>query len=316
MSAEASSGSSKHFRIEKLAEGVYAATQVDGGWMICNTGIVDLGNITLVFDTGLTPQAAHDLRSAAEALTGRAPRYVVTSHYHNDHIRGNQAFTEAQVVSTLANRELIATNGKTDLEDDWKQAPEQLAIMEAAAQSGERDDQRFAAMFLPYWQGIQASLPEIQLRLPELTFENRLTFHGTKCTAQLIAMGGHTESDCVMYLPQERVLFCGDLLFVRGHPYLGDGDPQALLSSLDRLEGLGAQVYVPGHGPVGEGGDIEKMRLYLRTLTQQAQEVVAHGGTEEEAAKQPVPEAFAYWMLAKPFYEANMRFLFNRVRGV
>ncbi|MFQ6107224.1 MAG: hypothetical protein ACE5QF_06520 [Thermoplasmata archaeon] len=99
-----------------------------------------------------------------------------------------------------------------------------------------------------------------------------------------------------------------------GHPYLGDGDPQALLSSLDRLEGLGAHVCVPGHGPVGESEDVERMGLYLRTLMQQVQEVVAHGGTEDEAAMQPVPEAFARWMLAKPFYEANMRFLFDRVR--
>ncbi|MFQ6107223.1 MAG: MBL fold metallo-hydrolase [Thermoplasmata archaeon] len=136
----------------------------------------------------------------AEVLTGRLPGYVVTSHYHNDHIRGSQAFTEAQVVSTVASRELISTKGKAELEADRKQAPEQLAAMETAAQSEERDDRRLAAMFLPYWQGIQASLPEIRLRLPELTFEDQLTFHGTKRTAQLIAMGGHTESDCVMYL--------------------------------------------------------------------------------------------------------------------
>jgi len=66
MSPHASRVQSRHFRVEQLTEGVYAAIHVDGGWAIGNAGIVDLGKRTLVFDTGLTPQAAYDLRTAAK----------------------------------------------------------------------------------------------------------------------------------------------------------------------------------------------------------------------------------------------------------
>lgn len=275
---------------------------------------MDLGEHTLIFDTSLTPQAARDLRASAEDLTGRTPDYVVNSHYHKDHIRGNQVFTEAVVVSTLCTRELIATKGKAELEDDGKYASERLAAMKALAQSGTSENQRMVALFLPYWQGILTSLPEVLLCLPKLTFEDQLTFHGTARTAQLIAVGGgHTESDCVLFLPQEKVLFCGDLLFVRCHPYLEDSDPEAWLSILDRLDGLGAEVYVPGHGPVGEKKDLDEMRLYIHTLMQQVQEAAARGNTVEDIAKQPVPKPFSSWILAQPFYEANLRFLYDRL---
>ena len=64
----------KHFRLERLVEGIYAAIHVDGGAAIGNAGIVDLGDRTLVYDTFFTPQAGEDLRAAAEALTGRPVR--------------------------------------------------------------------------------------------------------------------------------------------------------------------------------------------------------------------------------------------------
>jgi len=305
---------SKHFRLKQLADGVYASIHIDGGWLVCNAGIVDLGKQTLVFDPGLTPKAACDLRAAAIALTGRAPSHVLNSHYHNDHIRGNQVFTDAAVVSTTHTRELITTKGQAELEADRKYAPERVAAWEAFAQSEDKEKRKIAAFFLPYWQGILASLSEIKLRLPELTFRDQLTFHGIERTAQFIEVsGGHTENDCVLFLPQESVLFCGDLLFVQSHPYLGDGDPETLLSSLDHLESLRAKVYVPGHGPLGKRKDLDKMRLYIRTLMQQAHNVIAEGGTVEDAAAQPIPESFVDWILFQPFYEDNMRFLYSRL---
>jgi len=287
---------------------------MNGGWGISNAGIVDLGKQTLVFDTGLTPHAARDLRSAAEVLTGRMPDYVVNSHHHNDHIRGNQVFPEAMVVSTVRTFELIASQGHDDIEADRKQAPGSLAEMKTLAESQDLEDRRMGTFWLPYWEGILASFSELQLRFPELTFKDQLIFRGTARTAQLLATsGGHTESDCLLFLPQERVVFCGDLLFVECHPYLGDCDPEAYLSILDRLKGLAAEVYVPGHGPVGGREDLDKMKLYVRTLMQQAQEAVARGMTAEAFAKHTVPEPFASWTMAKPFYDANLRFMHSRM---
>ncbi len=77
---------SKHFTLHSLTEGVVAAIASDRGAAIGNAGLIDLGGQVLLFDTFMTPQAALDLRRAAEELFGRAPNLVVNSHYHNDHI--------------------------------------------------------------------------------------------------------------------------------------------------------------------------------------------------------------------------------------
>jgi cyclase len=83
---------SEHFELKQLAKGVYAAIATEDGAAYSNAGIVDLGDQTLIFDAFETPQAANDLRLAAEHLTGRPPTCVIISHSHADHWCGNQAF--------------------------------------------------------------------------------------------------------------------------------------------------------------------------------------------------------------------------------
>ena len=109
--------SSVHFQLQIVANGVYATIAREGGAAIGNAGIVDLGDRTLVFDTFLTPQAAVDLHAAALEVTGRVPQLVINSHYHNDHIWGNQIFVpEAQILSSTGTRRLIASAGEEEFE--------------------------------------------------------------------------------------------------------------------------------------------------------------------------------------------------------
>lgn len=74
-------------------------------------GIIDLGEETVVFDTMYTPQAAQELRRAAEQLWGRPVSYVINSHFHFDHVGGNQAFAHAAIISTAKTRELMLERG-------------------------------------------------------------------------------------------------------------------------------------------------------------------------------------------------------------
>src|SRR5262245_11988679 len=92
----------KHFSLQQLAPGVWAAIQNDkGGHAISNAGIIDLGNKTLVFDAFMNPDAATELKQTAEQLTKHPVSFVINSHYHDDHIRGNQVFVPgASIIST------------------------------------------------------------------------------------------------------------------------------------------------------------------------------------------------------------------------
>jgi len=306
----------RYFRYSRLATGVYAAIDplVDGGSGGCNAGIVDLGDRTLVFDSGVIPRAGHELFKAAKTLTRRDPDYLVVSHYHNDHTRGCQAFRGVVELGTSLTRELIATKGRAELKEDWKNAAGQVAKMRSLSRSKNKSERESAAFFLPYWQGILASLPEVELRLPDVTFDGKLTFQGSKRVAQIIAFSnGHCENDCVLFLPQDRILFCGDLLFVKCHPYLGHGDPASLLSILNRLERMKARVYVPGHGPLGQKKDLSELKWYIRTLSAQARSVLKKGGTEDDVASLPEPDNCADWMLGQLFHEFNRRYVFRQL---
>ena len=183
---------SAHFRLHRLAEGVFAAIHSEGGRAQSNAGIVDLGDRVLIFDTFIAPEAANDLRSAAAALLSRPISAVINSHYHNDHIWGNQAFPDdVPIISTRKTRELITTLGAE--EHAWFQAHSQERLSGLEAQFDQEMDEasrRLTSYSIVYYRTILGVLPRLQIRLPNLTFADQLEFYGPQRVAQLICFGG------------------------------------------------------------------------------------------------------------------------------
>ncbi len=307
----------RHFTLEPLADGIWAAIHRVGGWAIGNAGIIDLGDATLLFDALLTPAAADDLAAAALALTGRAPAAIVLSHYHNDHIRGSQVFPGVPIVATRATRSLIDTLGRDELASDLEHAAPQLARTAAMAVADDPAHRAYAASFEPYWAGLVASAPNVTLRLPTVTFEDRLEFHGSRRTARVISLGpGHTPDDAVLVLEDDGVVFCGDLLFVGCHPYLADGDPDGWLRALDTLGGYGSARFVPGHGAVGSASDVRALSDHIQGLQATAAQLHRDGASDDAVEELLPRDASAAWDFAFPFYRSNLRFLLERERSI
>jgi glyoxylase-like metal-dependent hydrolase (beta-lactamase superfamily II) len=303
---------SKHFRLEQLADGVYAAVHSDGGEAISNAGIVDLGDRTLVYDTFFTPQAAADLRLAAETLTNRPVDVVIDSHSHNDHVWGNQVFgADTDIVSTIKTRQSIVEHLAQTIASYKQRAPQNLAAAQADLETAQDERQRRQrVIWVDYWRGFLQAQDELRLRLPNITFGDRLVLHGSRRSAELVPYaGGHTESDTVLHMPAEGIVFMSDLLFIECHPVLGD--PDRLLQILDDVEALGARVFVPGHGRVGGVADLEPMRQYVRTLVDLAHKLAEEGEPEEAIHKLSVPHPFQDWV-AQNFFTINMRSLVRR----
>jgi len=306
---------SKHFRLQQLADGIYAAIHINGGAAISNAGIVDLGDRTLVYDALMTPQAGEDLRMAAEALTGRPVDAVIDSHWHYDHIWGNQAFgADTDIIASEETRRLIiATKGHGAYDSFMASAEANLeatrAQFQATADQGQR---RELALWVDYHRGVVEAKPIFQVRAPNLTFTQRLAFHGTDRSAELIDLvGGHTESDAVLFLPQEGVAFMSDLLFIGHHPYLGGGDPDRLRDALEAVSKLAPKLLVPGHGPVGTAESLKDMRQYVSTLDGLARKMVEHGEAEETIDTMAIPKPYGEWLFAA-FFPGNMHFLYRR----
>jgi glyoxylase-like metal-dependent hydrolase (beta-lactamase superfamily II) len=303
-------GRSEHFALHPLGEDVFAAIAKDGGAAICNSGVIDLGRQVVVFDTFLTPQAALDLRETVVDVLGRAPQIVINSHYHNDHIWGNQVFApDAQILCSTRTSELIATAGVDELSWYASNSAGQLASHReqyaGATDAQEREDE---LLWMGEYAGVVEALPHLEVCMPSITFKDRLEIHGTKHTADLITYeGGHTGSDTVLYLPDQGIVFMSDLLFVRFHPYLAEGNPVQLLRSLKELSALDAHCFVPGHGPVGGIDDLGLLIGYIEHCLETAQMLVTQDGSDaDRVTTVKVPERYQHWRLPQ-FYRASIR---------
>jgi cyclase len=302
---------SRHFSVQKLGEGIYAAIANDGGWAICNAGIVDLGDEVIVFDTFVNQRAASDLKDVAAQLTGKEVGFVVNSHYHSDHVKGNQAFTGAKIVSTAKTREVMArakqryeTDAETIRKDVQKDLDSHLA----------NPDDPDRVLFEGYDIGHLDGLPTLKYTLPDVVFDSEMTFHGSVSTGKVVTYGGgHTASDSLLYLLDGEIVFMGDLLFVGCHPYLADGNLDELSRILDRVEGLEPRVLVPGHGPVGTLKDIAAMRHYVDWIQRTADEACGSGGGVELAMEKPVEAEFGAWKW-RSFRRDNLEFVFQSTK--
>ncbi|MEZ4735501.1 MAG: MBL fold metallo-hydrolase [Caldilineaceae bacterium] len=320
MSGQGTHLSTQHFQLQAIAEGVWVAQPKPDGGAACNAGIVDLGDQTIIFDAFLTPQAAKELLAVAETVATSPVKLVVNSHYHLDHIGGNQAFPETiTIVATSATRHLMHQQAAQQLAIMQEQRTAQLAELEKQAASARKTaEKQDAQSTLAEWRLLEEALPTWQFCLPTMTFDQRLVIYGRNRQVELITYGGgHSQSDAMLYLPAEHIMFMGDLLSVQCHPALHDGDPGELPRILDLVKRLQPQILVPGHGPVGSLSDIQLMQQYLATITETALTELAFQteadlDIDKRISQLRPPALFASWTRT-PFFASNLRFLYQRV---
>jgi glyoxylase-like metal-dependent hydrolase (beta-lactamase superfamily II) len=312
---------SEHFELKQLAAGVYAAIGIPGGAAYSNAGIVDLGDQTLIFDTFETPQAARDLKAAAEHLTGRAATCVIISHCHADHWCGNQVFEpQTPIMTTHAIREeMPAAIG-------WlKEFKKDPVMLEQALQE---DQELYEKEADPRWRAsreasmartrhLLAALPTLEFRFPDLTFDGELVFYGTRRTVEVHSVApGHTASDIYLILPEDRIVFMGDLGFFQCQPFMVFCDPLAWKAHLARMEHTDFETFVPGHGPLGTRADLTLQRQYIQALEELVGQAIQKGLSAEETVERPLPAPFDAWLHGSMGrWEANVMSMHERLLG-
>ncbi|WP_433547500.1 MBL fold metallo-hydrolase [Streptomyces sp. CA-294286] len=249
--------------LTRLADGVHAYLQPDGGWCLNNAGLVVGPDRTVLVDTAATETRARALRSAVRAVDPAGPDYVVNTHFHGDHVFGNGLFTpHATVISHAGTREETAEAGPglrrlwPDVE--WGDPPEALA---------------------------------------SLTFRDRLTVHTGGPRVELLHVGpAHTANDVIVWVPDASVLFTGDVVWSGVTPFVLMGSISGSLLALDRMRALGPRTVVPGHGPVGGRELLDATEGYLRFLQRTAERGVRDGLTPLEAAGKADLGPYGSWL--------------------
>lgn len=255
----------------EVAAGVFAYVQPDGSWMINNTGVV-LGtpNRPLLVDTTSTETRNRALLSVvAEVAPGR-PLTLVNTHHHGDHTFGNWLLeADTPILAHEHCREDLLAAGLV------------------------------AARLLP---GPDYGRQEI--RPPDVTFAGPMTLHLGDRPVQLIPVGpAHTRGDIVVRLPEDGVVFAGDIAFAGGQPFLVEGSVAGYLRALEELRALDAEVLVPGHGPVCRGAEVgrllDDLEGYARFVDAVARDGHAAGNPPLEAARAVADDPYRDWQEAE-----------------
>ena len=208
----------KRVSFTRLSEHAYAYTAEGDP----NTGIVIGDDAVMVIDTQATPAMAQDVIRRIREVTDKPIRYVVLSHYHAVRVLGASAYQPQHVIASQDTYDLIVERGEQD----------------KASEIG-----RFPRLF----RNVETVPPG--LTWPTLTFTGRMTLWLGKLEVQLIQLGrGHTKGDTVVWLPQDRVLFSGDLVEFDATPYAGDAYFQDWPKTLDNIAALKPRALVPGRG--------------------------------------------------------------------
>ena len=239
-------GNTAELVLDELAHGVFAVLAPAGHPGEANTGFVVMDDSVLVVDTHMVPEAARELISKIKKITPLPVRYVVNTHWHPDHTHGNASYvaafgSETIFITHTTTRDDIATLGYKRLEINLPKNP---------------------------------ALGEVELVLPNLTFSTELNLHMANRRIQLLFFGrGHTRGDIVVYLPDDKLAFVGDLI-TGGPPFARDGYPFAWISTLQSLQRLDIEIIVAGHGKIWR--DSQVLRDRIRFL-QHATDVIRLG---------------------------------------
>lgn len=303
--------SPRRFDWVQLADGVFAAVNKPGNPAVSNAGVIDLGESVLVFDTFMSLQAARDLAEVVQKTLRKPVRYVVNSHYHKDHTWGNQLFApQATIISSCLTRGLLLGSRVPDVEKQARELAAEIANLQAKA-SAESDDKakRESMLTAGYYQAFLDSYRELKITPPELGIDKSLTIYGSKRKAELVVPGGgSTAGDLFLYLPEEQILFSGDMVFAGMHPYLSESDPGRWRENLKGMQRLKVRRLVPGHGPVADSTGLAEMIEYLKGIQSLASRFHSEKKTAEEFDLSQIPERFHGWAYSE-IYKTNLKYV-------
>ncbi|MGC1107136.1 MAG: MBL fold metallo-hydrolase [Candidatus Acidiferrales bacterium] len=267
------------FTLHEIGAGVWAAIDnpaAKAGRAGANAGFVIGSDSVLVVDTFENPAAAQELLNQIRQKTNLPIRFVVNTHYHLDHVAGNNIFAAAGA-TILAQQNVRA----------WERT---------------ENKKFFGAKITDQQKEMVESLG-----LPSITYKDGVEIYlGTR---QIIvhSFPGHTGGDSVVYVPDANVVFCGDLFWDHTLPNLIDASTKPWIPTLDTLiQDHPAATFVPGHGEVGHVQDVSDFRGYLSDLRADVAQAQAAGKSGDALTDAVLPElqrkysSWSFFGFAKP----------------
>lgn len=210
-----------------LAEKKISFSEVgDGLWAFTaegdpNTGVIIGDDGVMIVDAQATPRLAGKVIEKIRGVTDKPIKYVVLTHYHAVRVLGASAYGAEQIVMSDIARSMVVERGQEDWDSEF---------------------QRFPRLF----QGHE-SIPG--LTWPTLTFSDSLTVYMGKRRVDLMHLGrAHTAGDIVAYVPDQNVMFTGDIIEYHSACYCGDGHFGDWPETIEAIRDFDVDAIAPGRG--------------------------------------------------------------------
>ena len=228
---------------------------------VCNNGWIMFEDYVLVIDANF-PAGARLIISKIRALTEKPIRFAFDTHHHGDHAYGNQVFVENGGVPVA----------HTGVIEEMKRYETGYYAHEPGRWEAATKD--------------RADLKTTKLKPPSVLFSKDLVFDDGKHRVELMHLGvAHTHGDAVAWLPNERILFTGDMCVNGPYNYVGDGDVGKWISTLDAARQLGAKMVCTGHGPRSTATVLDDQQAFFRALREQVGAKMAEIPPDQAKAK-------------------------------
>ncbi|MDE0127114.1 MAG: MBL fold metallo-hydrolase [Bryobacterales bacterium] len=268
--------------LHEIGARCYAWIQPDGGWGWSNAGLVVDGDESLLvdtlFDLNLTRAMLAGMRRA-EPVAARRFDKLVNTHANPDHCNGNELVAEAEIIASGAAAEEMAA-----------ESPDRLvALMRQAPSMGETGRFLLEAFSAFDFEGITQTLPTTTF---EGDYETRV---GDKRIVLKQVGPCHTMGDILVYVPDDKLIFTGDILFIHGHPILWAGPAANWIAACDYMLELPVEVIVPGHGPITDKRGVKAVRDYLVYVRDEAKARFDAGLSVYDAAMDITLADFDSW---------------------
>jgi len=265
--------------LHDLGNSCFAYLQPDGSWGWSNAGLIVGDGASLLVDTLFDLPLTRQMLDSMRDQTRTAPICtLVNTHANGDHCWGNQLVSGAEIVASRACRDEMGALPPA--------AMAALVHADGLGRAGEYFRQCFGAF----------DFEGIELTPPTRVFEGRLELSVGGKRVELIEVGpAHTRGDVLAYVPEDRVVFTGDILFIGGTPIMWEGPVANWIAACDRILALECESIVPGHGPVTDAGGVLGVRDYLVYVRDETRKRYDAGLSPEDAAHDIALDGFSAW---------------------
>jgi len=284
-----------------VGNGCWAYLQPDGSWGWSNAGLITDGEASLLvdtlFDLKLTAEMLDDMRRAVPQAEHIGT--LVNTHANGDHTFGNELVKGAHI---------IASQGTMD-EFDHVTPAAFKAIMDNVEQFGKAGE-FVLECFRPF------DFSGITLTPPNETFSGRHEIKVGDKTVQLFEVGpAHTKGDTLVYLPEEHILYTGDIIFNDGTPISWAGPMSNWIKACDMILDMEVDIVVPGHGAITDKSGVRAIRGYLEYVTDETRKRYDRGMSPLEAAFDIDVSEYVHWGDAERLV-VSVQVLYDEFEGV